>query len=115
MLARSFRPRKPDPPLPLRSLRFSLFSGRPTARNAKGAKEEAEKAGWFETAMRGWDPRPMLTELVIRDLALIEAAEVELAAGLNALTGETGAGKSLFVGALEFLRGATPRGGAASW
>jgi len=57
----------------------------------------------------------MLTELVIRDLALIESAEVELADGLNALTGETGAGKSLFVGALEFLRGATPRGGAASW
>ena len=57
----------------------------------------------------------MLTELVIRDLALIEAAEVELAPGLNALTGETGAGKSLFVGALELLRGETPRGGAASW
>ncbi|HEX6883966.1 MAG TPA: DNA repair protein RecN [Planctomycetota bacterium] len=57
----------------------------------------------------------MLTELVIRDLALIEAAEVELAAGLNALTGETGAGKSLFVGSLELLRGETPRGGAASW
>ncbi len=57
----------------------------------------------------------MLTELVIRDLALIESAEVELSAGLNALTGETGAGKSLFVGALELLCGATPRGGAASW
>jgi DNA repair protein RecN (Recombination protein N) len=57
----------------------------------------------------------MLTELVIRDLALIESADVELAAGLNALTGETGAGKSLFVGSLELLRGETPRGGAASW
>ena len=57
----------------------------------------------------------MLTELVIRDLALLSAAEVELAPGLNALTGETGAGKSLFVGALELLRGETPRGGAASW
>jgi DNA repair protein RecN (Recombination protein N) len=57
----------------------------------------------------------MLTELVIRDLALIEAAEVELGEGLNALTGETGAGKSLFVGSLELLRGEAPRGGAASW
>jgi DNA repair protein RecN (Recombination protein N) len=57
----------------------------------------------------------MLTELVIRDLALIESADVELAAGLNAVTGETGAGKSLFVGSLELLRGETPRGGAASW
>jgi DNA repair protein RecN (Recombination protein N) len=57
----------------------------------------------------------MLVELSIRDLALIESAEVELASGLNALTGETGAGKSLLVAALELLRGATPRGGAASW
>jgi len=57
----------------------------------------------------------MLTELVIRDLTLIEAATVELAAGLNALTGETGSGKSLFVGALELLRGEAPRGGAAAW
>lgn len=57
----------------------------------------------------------MLVELVIRDLALIESADVELAAGLNAVTGETGAGKSLFVGSLELLRGETPRGGAASW
>ncbi len=57
----------------------------------------------------------MLTELSIRDLALIESAEVELAAGLNALTGETGAGKSLLIGALECLLGETPRGGAAAW
>ena len=52
----------------------------------------------------------MLSELSIRDLVLIEAAELELAPGLNTLTGETGAGKSLFVGALELLRGETPRG-----
>lgn len=57
----------------------------------------------------------MLTELVIRDLTLIEAATVELSGGLNALTGETGSGKSLFVGALELLRGEAPRGGAAAW
>ena len=56
----------------------------------------------------------MLAELVIRDLALIDSAEVELSGGLNALTGETGAGKSLLVGALELLRGETPRGGAGS-
>jgi hypothetical protein len=48
----------------------------------------------------------MLTELVIRDLALIEAAEVELAPGLNALTGETGAGKSLLIDALGLAIGA---------
>jgi DNA repair protein RecN (Recombination protein N) len=57
----------------------------------------------------------MLTELSIRDLALIESSELTLGAGLNVLTGETGAGKTLFVGAIELLLGRTPRGGAAKW
>ncbi len=47
----------------------------------------------------------MLTELVIRDLALIERVELSFSAGLNVITGETGAGKSLLVGALELLLG----------
>ena len=57
----------------------------------------------------------MLSELSVRDLALIEAATVELGPGLNVVTGETGAGKSLFVGALEMLLGLAPKGGAAQW
>ena len=57
----------------------------------------------------------MLVDLSIRDLALIESLELELGPGLNAISGETGAGKSLFVGALELLRGETPRGGVAQW
>jgi len=57
----------------------------------------------------------MLVELSIRDLALIESLELELGPGLNVLTGETGAGKSLLVGALELLLGETPRAGAAQW
>jgi DNA repair protein RecN (Recombination protein N) len=57
----------------------------------------------------------MLVELTIRDLALFEEATLELGDGLNAVTGETGAGKSLIVGALELLLGETPRGGAAQW
>ena len=57
----------------------------------------------------------MLLGLSIRDLALIESLELELGAGLNVVTGETGAGKSLIVGALELLRGETPRGGAKQW
>ncbi len=57
----------------------------------------------------------MLVELTIRDLALIEEAEITLGRGLNVLTGETGAGKSLLVGALEILLGETPRGGAGAW
>ncbi|MFT5690184.1 MAG: DNA repair protein RecN (Recombination protein N), partial [Planctomycetota bacterium] len=57
----------------------------------------------------------MLIELSVRDLALIEAVTVELTPGLNVVTGETGAGKSLFVGALEMLLGLAPKGGAAQW
>jgi DNA repair protein RecN (Recombination protein N) len=51
----------------------------------------------------------MLTELQIRDLALIERAELAFGPGLNVVTGETGAGKSLLVGALELLLGERPR------
>ncbi|MBS0395308.1 MAG: AAA family ATPase, partial [Proteobacteria bacterium] len=42
----------------------------------------------------------MLTHLQIRDFAIIDAAELELGAGLTALTGETGAGKSILVDAV---------------
>jgi DNA repair protein RecN (Recombination protein N) len=53
----------------------------------------------------------MLVELLIRDLALIERAELAFGPGLNVITGETGAGKSLLVGALELLLGERPRPG----
>ena len=47
----------------------------------------------------------MLVELRIRDYAVVEDLTLELSAGLNALTGETGAGKSIIVGALSLLLG----------
>jgi len=47
----------------------------------------------------------MLERLVIRDFALVERAEIGLGHGLQAVTGETGAGKSLLVGALGALVG----------
>ncbi len=47
----------------------------------------------------------MLTELVVRGLAVIEEARLELGPGLNVLTGETGAGKSMLVDALSLLLG----------
>lgn len=48
----------------------------------------------------------MLDELHIRDLGVIEDVTLRLAPGLNVLTGETGAGKTIIVSALELLRGA---------
>src|ERR1700761_1015586 len=52
----------------------------------------------------------MLRELSVQNLALIEDVRVELQAGFCAWTGETGAGKSLLLGALGLLLG--ERGGA---
>lgn len=53
----------------------------------------------------------MLVELSAQNLALLEHASLGFGHGLNVLTGETGAGKSLVLGALEFLLGEKPRGG----
>jgi DNA repair protein RecN (Recombination protein N) len=47
-----------------------------------------------------------LLELAVRDLALIERLRLELEPGLNVLTGETGAGKSLLIDALGLALGA---------
>jgi len=47
----------------------------------------------------------MLAELRIRDLGVIDDARLEVSAGLNVLTGETGAGKTMVVDALALLLG----------
>jgi DNA repair protein RecN (Recombination protein N) len=48
----------------------------------------------------------MLEELTIRNYALIDSLTVSFREGLSVLSGETGAGKSIMVGALSFLLGA---------
>ena len=47
----------------------------------------------------------MLRSLYIRDYALIEELDVEFDSGLNIITGETGAGKSILIGALKLILG----------
>lgn len=47
----------------------------------------------------------MLTRLSIRNLLLFKSCDIEFAAGLNALTGETGAGKSILLDALGLVLG----------
>ena len=59
---------------------------------------------------RRWYTRRVLLELRAENLLLIERAELRLAPGLNVLTGETGAGKTVLAHALDLLLGGRPRG-----
>ncbi len=60
-------------------------------------------------ARRSEDFFVVLTEISVQNVALIEAATLELAPGLNAITGETGAGKTLLATALQMLLGGRAR------
>ncbi len=53
----------------------------------------------------------MLHELRVENLLLIERAELRLVPGLNVLTGETGAGKTVLAHALDLLLGGRPKAG----
>ncbi len=52
----------------------------------------------------------MLTDLQIRNFAIIDVLEVEFSSGFNVLTGETGAGKSIIIDAVALLLGDRARG-----
>jgi len=47
----------------------------------------------------------LLSRLFIKNIAVIESAEIEFGKGFNILTGETGAGKSIIIDSLNMLRG----------
>ena len=47
----------------------------------------------------------MLKEISIRNYALIERVEINFASGFSVITGETGHGKSVFLGAIAMLLG----------
>ena len=48
----------------------------------------------------------MLSRLSIRDIVLIDRLDIDIAAGLSVLTGETGAGKSILLDAFALALGA---------
>ena len=48
----------------------------------------------------------MLVSLYVKNLALIDAVELEFQEGLNILSGETGAGKSVIIGSVNLALGA---------
>ncbi|MDT8419707.1 MAG: DNA repair protein RecN [Desulfuromonadales bacterium] len=52
----------------------------------------------------------MLTDLIIKNFAIIETLHVSFAEGFNVLTGETGAGKSIIIDAVNLLLGGRARG-----
>ena len=53
----------------------------------------------------------MLDELIVENLGVIERAEFRPGRGLVVITGETGAGKTLLLGALRLLMGRPPTPG----
>lgn len=65
--------------------------------SAGGRRQSGGKTGKAE--------RKMLQSLHVKNLALIEETEVEFGRGLNILTGETGAGKSLLIGSVNLALG----------
>ncbi len=52
----------------------------------------------------------MITDLIIKNFAIIDSLHVSFAAGFNVLTGETGAGKSIIIDAVNLLLGGRARG-----
>ena len=47
----------------------------------------------------------MLNRLLIKNFAIIDSVNIEFNSGFTVLSGETGAGKSILIGALSFLLG----------
>src|SRR4029077_8756222 len=58
-----------------------------------------------------WYTCTVLLELRVENLLLIERSELALAPGLNVLTGETGAGKTVLAHAIDLLLGGRARSG----
>ena len=61
--------------------------------------------GIFRLVQREWLPTFMLNQLTIRNYAIVEYLQMDFYAGMSAITGETGAGKSIILGALGLTLG----------
>ena len=77
---------------------------------ARGRQRLLDQPSFPATILLDSGNRPMLAALTVRDIVLIEQAALEFAPGLNVLTGETGAGKSILLDSLGLaVGGARPR------
>ena len=63
------------------------------------------KKRWKDSCEGKDEAYNMLTNLHVKNLALIDEIEVEFGPGLNILTGETGAGKSIIIGSVNLALG----------
>src|SRR5690242_13882248 len=98
--------------LPSSALRFRAAPARMSNKSASSV------TSWLRERLFGPNPsdpagtpRSMLLELRVENLLLIERAELRLESGLNVITGETGAGKTVLAHALDLLLGGKPRPG----
>ena len=113
---RPARPRRPTPTprrrrpaeeerrLPLALVQGAGVVGHPGVHHAAVQLDKRRKA--VEPERIPGDPAAMLIGLAIRDVVLIETLDLAIGPGLTALTGETGAGKSIILDALGLATGA---------
>jgi DNA repair protein RecN (Recombination protein N) len=85
---------------------MSELEARGAGARAEGASASARETEGIGGSEADFDRAGRLTELSVRDLALIERLRISFEPGLNVLTGETGAGKSLIIDALGLAIGA---------
>jgi hypothetical protein len=91
-------------PRPARPSTSTRGSGRSSTWTSPHPGDALRGGGAALRTLRG--VLPTLEELRIRDVGVIDEVTLHLAPGLNVLTGETGAGKTMVVSALELLLGA---------